>query len=336
MILELQQGKRSTRKPQARAHRTTPQRREASRRNGSKSRGPRTPEGKSRSRTNALKHGILSRVLPPQNTARTDRRSFDQMLSQIVADYQPHTQLELIHLESLAVNIFRLERVLAMQDLQLDPDQISTPEPNMESVRCDLNDVRRREELIHQLARDLDAGRPLSLSDSDCKLVADSLWLDMEIWAEEVADAMEPLAEAEAQNPPDAAGGASLGEGSGADEHDARIFDGKAMGVTDRNDLESVLSGRKRIAEKHREAWRTCLTELVKESPENIAGAEARNKEASRMEKRRLKETSMYLASLETLMKYESHIRRCIERDHLALERLAQMNWGDPVSQVRS
>ena len=46
---------------------TKAQRAEVSRQNGRKSRGPKTDEGKRRSRTNAVKHGMRAEVLPLPN-----------------------------------------------------------------------------------------------------------------------------------------------------------------------------------------------------------------------------------------------------------------------------
>ena len=55
---------------------TSPEKIEANRRNAQKSTGPRTPEGKSRSRWNALKHGLDAHapVLPGESAEALQER----------------------------------------------------------------------------------------------------------------------------------------------------------------------------------------------------------------------------------------------------------------------
>ncbi len=60
---------------------------EASRRNGAKSQGPVTPEGKARSSQNATKHGLDSRIVVLANESQFE---YDDLLSDYVHRYSPH------------------------------------------------------------------------------------------------------------------------------------------------------------------------------------------------------------------------------------------------------
>ena len=66
----------------------TPAQIEANRRNALKSTGPRTPEGKSASSRNALKHGLAS-ISPHSFLAIEDRGAFERMLHGYILKYQP-------------------------------------------------------------------------------------------------------------------------------------------------------------------------------------------------------------------------------------------------------
>jgi hypothetical protein len=68
-----------------------PDRAEINRRNAQKSTGPRTPEGKSRSRLNALKHGLTARtpVLPGE-----DAEAHQARIETFVTSLEPRNELE--------------------------------------------------------------------------------------------------------------------------------------------------------------------------------------------------------------------------------------------------
>ena len=85
--------------------------------NGSKSRGPVTPEGKAKSSRNALRHGLTAgfAVLPHE-----DKSDFEQLLDALIARYQPadEPEMELVH--AMAVARWRLRRIGTLESCLFD------------------------------------------------------------------------------------------------------------------------------------------------------------------------------------------------------------------------
>jgi hypothetical protein len=87
---------------------TTTARAAASRQNGAKSRGPRTPEGKARSAQNALKHGMRAQkhiVLPDEDAAE-----FAELEAALVEELAPVGALQTVLARRVAVAAWRLAR----------------------------------------------------------------------------------------------------------------------------------------------------------------------------------------------------------------------------------
>src|SRR5262249_32747453 len=77
------------------------------RQNGQKSRGPRSPQGKARSRFNALKHGLKAKtvVLPGE-----DAQEYQGRLEAWIADLQPRHDVELPLVERAVTITWQLDR----------------------------------------------------------------------------------------------------------------------------------------------------------------------------------------------------------------------------------
>ena len=81
---------------------------EASRRNGAKSRGPKTPEGKVRSAQNALKHGLRAQkyvVLPDEDAA-----AFQALEAALMEELAPDGALQTVLARRVVAASWRLER----------------------------------------------------------------------------------------------------------------------------------------------------------------------------------------------------------------------------------
>jgi len=82
----------------------------ANRANAQKSTGPKTPEGKARVRTNAIKHGLRAADVILPNDPAESAEEFDDLRDSLIRDIQPANTLEHLLVDRLAVAHWRLRR----------------------------------------------------------------------------------------------------------------------------------------------------------------------------------------------------------------------------------
>ena len=87
---------------------TTKKQIEANRQNATKSTGPKTPEGKTLSSTNATKHGLVSKQVLLQDESEEEFEEFSQGLRE---DLKPVGALETRLVEDIAADFWRLSRI---------------------------------------------------------------------------------------------------------------------------------------------------------------------------------------------------------------------------------
>ena len=99
---------KSATKPKTKSKKpSSPHKAEANRRNARKSTGPKTDDGKARSRFNALKHGMTAKtVLLPGD----DGQAFANRLRYLQDDLQPRNSLEGVVIERLAGDLWKSDR----------------------------------------------------------------------------------------------------------------------------------------------------------------------------------------------------------------------------------
>jgi hypothetical protein len=96
---------------------TSPRKAAANRRNASKSTGPRTPQGKSWARLNALKHGILaSQAVIATIEGRAERKLFEATVEGLAQDFQPVGAYEQLLVQEIAACFWRKRRLLMFEN----------------------------------------------------------------------------------------------------------------------------------------------------------------------------------------------------------------------------
>jgi hypothetical protein len=91
---------------------SSPKQIEANRRNALKSTGPTTPEGKERSRRNAVRHGLTAETVIAALEDSDDYQTFE---AAVIADYEAETAIERELVLRLASALWRLRRATAIE-----------------------------------------------------------------------------------------------------------------------------------------------------------------------------------------------------------------------------
>ncbi|HFA60232.1 MAG TPA: hypothetical protein ENJ83_06035, partial [Rhodospirillales bacterium] len=110
----------------------TPAQIEASRRNGARSRGPRTAEGKARSAANSRRHGLCSSRLMLRG--EEERRAFAALLADLEARLAPVGEAERHLVEELAVVSWHQRMLRTVESRALEALAGGEPAPGLPSL----------------------------------------------------------------------------------------------------------------------------------------------------------------------------------------------------------
>src|SRR5260370_13107231 len=82
--------------------------------------GPRTPQGKERSKFNARKHGLFSKAILLHDESRAE---YDALLDGLMENLQPRGKLEIVLVENLATLLWRKRRLLQVETAEIQKAQ---------------------------------------------------------------------------------------------------------------------------------------------------------------------------------------------------------------------
>ena len=92
----------------------------ANKKNALKSTGPKTSSGKAISKYNALKHGLLSKEILLEDENAEDLTALGRKLR---TELVPETELELVLVDRITANVWRLSRVMRIEREMIESDR---------------------------------------------------------------------------------------------------------------------------------------------------------------------------------------------------------------------
>lgn len=117
----------------------------AARRNGSKSKGPVSEEGKQNSRRNAFKHGLTAKFLKPPSDARSQDQLYEHLYRELMHEYEPRGFTAESTVSNLAHDYVQMIRCRQMIEALQKPARLPTKEQEawdtMQQTKRDLQAI---------------------------------------------------------------------------------------------------------------------------------------------------------------------------------------------------
>jgi len=110
--------------PAPQPYRASSLRSEASRQNGRKSHGPRTPDGKNRSRRSALKHGLCAETLLLEAGNQEENTALQALRARLEQQFLPRTVEQQLLLETAVHALWQKQRGLQFEARELRQDLV--------------------------------------------------------------------------------------------------------------------------------------------------------------------------------------------------------------------
>ena len=323
-VVERDDGREPETKTQALPERV----REIRRRNGARSRGPVTEAGKRRSRMNALKHGLLAKVVPLRERPFViDQRECSQLIEGVKEDIDPQTQTGMMLAESLGIDLLRL-RFLRQMELELmegnplDRQELTRLQSRERRVpRQSIPEIEADQELLMRVLQSIQDNRPPDLTEDEVDTATALIWRRLTACENYIAEEEERIADLQRRirGGPDDERVPNWREEIKRINEDLRPYrevDARtgrsAHGIRIRKSVASVLRGRRRIPKAMRPRWVQTMRELAEERTRMLTDLYEHDEYMSSVRNEKYRAILESMPKLETLAGYEKRVRQNI------------------------
>lgn len=303
---------------------------DASRRNGSKSKGPITKAGKKRSRCNAVTHGLFAGVIPErQQSVFANRREYDHAVQQMHAELGIKTVLGTTLLETLTLDFLRIRQIRAMEISILDGGSDNDRELANAIRDREYASQHRSDELNNALFQaysgtlsQVKLNQRFDLPEDIIPAMLEDLWEAMnsarDYLAREHEDLLELDEEIASADPEDIeelkASRSYILESIADNEAEMEETDRERFLIREESQLEAYLAGRKKIPLVTLSKWVEILDRrrrVVQDAMGEVRAADAR---IHYLRQRHLQTAVGRIDELNRLGEYEDRIRRSITK----------------------